>query len=141
MTTYDAFNPTSLFAGGDDYVHRDITVASGSQLASGAIVNNAATTAALTVLPRGTVLGRVTATDKYIVCVKTAADGSQTPAAILAADNVDPSAGDVGAPAYFEGEFAGEMLAYDASWTLTTLEAAFRQADEPVYIRSVGVLG
>lgn len=34
----------------------------------------------------GTVLGKVTATGKYIACVRTAADGSQTPAAIYLGD-------------------------------------------------------
>ena len=34
----------------------------------------------------GTVLGKVTATGKYIACVRTAVDGSQTPAAIYLGD-------------------------------------------------------
>ena len=34
----------------------------------------------------GTVLGKVTATGKYKICVQSAADGSQTPAALVLAD-------------------------------------------------------
>lgn len=34
----------------------------------------------------GTVLGKVTATGKYVACVRTAADGSQTPAAVYLGD-------------------------------------------------------
>lgn len=34
----------------------------------------------------GTVLGKVTATGKYKICVQTAVDGSQTAAAVVAAD-------------------------------------------------------
>lgn len=34
----------------------------------------------------GTVLGKVTATGKYKVCVQTASDGSQTPAAVVIGD-------------------------------------------------------
>lgn len=34
----------------------------------------------------GTVLGKVTATGKYKICVQSAADGSQTPAAVVIAD-------------------------------------------------------
>lgn len=34
----------------------------------------------------GTVLGKVTATGKYVACVRTAADGSQTPVAVYLGD-------------------------------------------------------
>lgn len=40
------------------------------------------------VLTRGTVLGMITDSGNYTACVKTAADGSQTPLAILV-DDVD----------------------------------------------------
>ncbi len=125
-TTYPAYDPTALIAGDFPVRSRVLTVASGAN-AAGAI------------LPRGTLLGRVTATDKYIACVKTASDGSQVPAAVLAAD-VDASVADVMTPGYQTGEFAFEEMTVDASWTLTTLQAAFRQAISPIFIRSVGAV-
>lgn len=45
------------------------------------ILNDSATT-----LKVGTVLGKVTATGKYKVCLSAAVDGSQTPAAVYIAD-------------------------------------------------------
>ena len=124
---YASYDPTSLFAGAWPVRHRPVTVASGANAAG-------------TVLARGTLLGRVTATDKYIPCVKTAADGSQNPAAVLAAD-LDASAADAVGPAYDAGEFAAEKLILDASWSIATLQAALRQAASRIYARTVGVLG
>lgn len=61
----------------------------------------------------------------YIECVKTAVDGSQTPVAVLA-DYADASGGPVTTGAYVMGEFNGNALTFDASWTLATLTAAAR---------------
>ncbi len=122
-----SFDFTSLFAGEFPVRQRTVTLASGSNAVG-------------TPLPRGALLGRVTASDKYIPCLKTATDGSQVPAAVLAADT-DASAGDVSTAAYFEGEFAGEIMTFDPSWTIPTLQAAFRQAASAIYVRSVGILG
>jgi hypothetical protein len=67
-------------------------------------------------------------------------DGSQVPAAVLAAD-LDASVADAVGPAYFEGEFAGEIMTIDASWTIQTLQASLRQNKADLYVRTVGVLG
>jgi hypothetical protein len=81
------------------------------------------------------------ATDKYVPCVASAIDGSQVPAAVLAADT-DATGADAATVAYFAGEFAFEKMTVDASWTsAAALDAAFRQAGLPIYIRSLGVLG
>lgn len=61
----------------------------------------------------------------YIECVKSASDGSQTPVAILA-DYADASGGPVSTGAYVMGEFNGNALTFDASWTLATLTSAAR---------------
>ena len=127
MTTYATFDPTSLFAGNGPYRHRPLTLASGSNTTG-------------TPLARGALLGRVTATDKYIPCVATASDGSQTPVAILAADT-DAGAADVVTVGYFEGEFAGEKMTIDASWTIATLQTVLRKALSALFVRSVGTLG
>jgi hypothetical protein len=123
MTFYPMFDPSNLRAGDAPLVHREVTVAEG-----GAYL-------------RGQLLGRVTASDKYIPCVKTASDGSQNPAAVLAYDT-DTTSADVATVAYFEGEFAFEKMIVDASWTSAALlDAAFRQAGLPLFIRSLGTLG
>jgi hypothetical protein len=82
----------------------------------------------------------VAALDKYVVSVATANDGSQIPTAILAAA-IDTTAGDLVGPAYFEGEFAAEMLTMDASWSVPTLQATLRQNNSKLFVRSVGTLG
>lgn len=65
------------------------------------------------------------ASGDYIGCVKTAVDGSQNPVAILA-DDADASSGPVTTGAYVMGEFNGNALTFDASWTLATLTSAAR---------------
>ncbi|OYV50170.1 MAG: hypothetical protein B7X10_01455, partial [Burkholderiales bacterium 21-58-4] len=71
---------------------------------------------------------------KYQLCVGTALDGSQKPSAILA-DAADPSAGDVEAAIYLTGEFNGNALTYDPSWTVSTLAGAMRSSS--IFVRSV----
>lgn len=63
------------------------------------------------------------ATGVYIACVKSVSDGSQTPVAVLA-DDADASDGPVTSGAYVMGEFNGNALTFDDSWTLATLTAA-----------------
>ena len=126
MTDYAMYDPTSLRVG-EHQRDRAITVASGAN-AAGAV------------LKRGTVLGRNTTTDKYVPCLKTAADGSQVPSMVLAFD-IDASAADVACSGYDDGEFVAEKLTFDASWTAATLEAALRVAGAKIYVRSAGVLG
>ena len=79
MAISSLYNPTALFAGSDDFEHRLVTVLSGQNL------------------KRGTVVGRITASDKYKLATAGAADGSQFAATfgIVAAD-VDASSGEIG---------------------------------------------
>lgn len=78
------------------------------------------------VIARGTVVGLVTSSQKYIKSVQTASDGSQTALAIVA-DTVDTTAGDALGGVYLSGEFNSDAMTFDASWTLqTTLRAALR---------------
>lgn len=124
MTIYPTFDPTSLFAGGDDFEWREVTVKQAGQLT------------------RGTLLGRITATDKYIASVAGAADGSQLAAnLVILAEDVDTTAGDVVAPVYMQGTFAFEKMTVDASWSFATLDAALRAAASQIYLRTLGVLG
>lgn len=64
-------------------------------------------------------------TGDYVVSVKTASDGSQTPSAILTT-TVDTTNGPVTVDAYVMGEFNARAISYDSSWTLPALQAALR---------------
>ena len=61
------------------------------------------------VIAKGTVLGKVTATGKYIPYVSTASDGSQTAVCILDNDQ-DTTNSDVGASAWISGIFNSSVL-------------------------------
>jgi hypothetical protein len=61
----------------------------------------------------------------FIACVKTATDGSQVPAAILA-DTCDATAGPVTVGAYFMGEFNAAAVTFDPSWLLPDLAIALQ---------------
>ena len=77
-------------------------------------------------LLKGTVLGRITASDKYLKSLSAAGDGSQVPKAILGAD-ADASGGDVLAPIYFTGEFNEDALTLGAAHTLASIRDGLRQ--------------
>lgn len=97
----EAYVPDQLIAGNLKLVSQPITLAAGT-------------------LPRGSVLGRVTATGQYKLSVAGASDGSQNPSVILA-DAADASSGAVATGAYVLGEFNANALNFDASWTVATL--------------------
>jgi len=69
----------------------------------------------------------------FIVSVKTASDGSQTPVAILA-DYCDASAGNVKCGAFFFGEFNARAVSYDSSWALSDLKVAL--AAHAIFLKS-----
>ena len=83
---------------------------------------------------RGTVLGRVTASDKYIMSLSAAVDGSQDPAEILAVD-VDATGGDVVAPVYSTGEFADDLMTFGTGHDADSVETAFRVGGRSIFIR------
>lgn len=82
-----------------------------------------------------TVLGRVTATGKYIPCVKTATDGSQVPRRI-AIYATNASAADALCPVYCEVECNPDQLVLDASWASTD-EVKELLADQSIYLRAL----
>jgi hypothetical protein len=55
-----------------------------------------------------------------------AVDGSQNPSVILV-DQCDPTSGNVQAGGYLEGEFNGNAIIYDSSWTVAQLTALMRR--------------
>ena len=126
MATFAGFNPTALRAGDFPMLSRPVTVASGSNVSG-------------TPLPRGAVLGLVTASGKYVLSASAATDGSQVPRCVLAAD-CDASAADVVAPAYFTGEFADLMCTFGVGHTAVTVDKAMAASGQPVFIRKVGAV-
>ncbi len=107
---YPRYEPTPLVAGDLKLVSRPILVAAGQNAVG-------------TVLPRGTLLGVVTATGKCIVSKVAATDGSQVPTYVTT-DDLDTSAADVPSNGYVQGEFGFELSNVDPSWTLGPLNAA-----------------
>lgn len=77
------------------------------------------------ILKKGTVLGKVTSTSKYIKCLSTAVDGSQTAKAVLAYD-VDATSSDVVATAIWKGTVNREKLIVSSPDTAETHEDNLR---------------
>ena len=117
MSMLETINRDGLFAGDYDIASVTVTVASGQNLARGAVV------------------GIITTGGKATLSLSASSDGSQTPYGILAYA-VDASAADQTAQVYVSGEFDGAKLVYGTGHTAATVEAAFRAKAAPLYIRS-----
>ncbi|WP_022850669.1 head decoration protein [Limisalsivibrio acetivorans] len=68
------------------------------------------------VLEKGSVLGRITATGKYVLSESASADGSESPDVVLASA-VDASTGDTAADVYIAGAFIDKALKFGAGHT------------------------
>lgn len=83
------------------------------------------------VLPRGALLGRVTASGKHVLSATVdadgdpVADGSQTPRALLV-DAVDASDGDAEAMVYLSGSFDARSVTFGAGHTAASVKDALR---------------
>ena len=115
FTNQGEYKPCNLLAGEYPRIERIITIASGSALT------------------KGSVLGRVTASGKFILSESDATDGSETPDAILAED-VDASAEDKQAIVYFSGEFNENALTLGTGHTVESIRAGFRS--KSIFLRS-----
>lgn len=113
--TAETYIPDQLIAGAADLVTDSVTVLSGQ------------------VLVRGSVLGKITASGKYILSLSAAVDGSQNPS-VIAADYIDATAGDVTAGVYLAGEFNGAALTLGTGITLAAATAAFRPLS--IYVKN-----
>lgn len=111
--TYD---PNGLFAGDGPIITQPVTILSGQNMT------------------RGAVLGKVTASGKYILSLAAANDGSQTPVGVLAID-CDATGGDKDAAVYFSGEFNAAKLTFGTGHTAATVNAALRAAAAPIFVR------
>lgn len=104
----DTFTPDRLIADdADDIIGKGIVLAAGQNLV------------------RGSVLGKVTATGKYVLATAAANDGSQNPSVVLA-DDCDASLADSPAIAYFSGTFNSAALTLGAGMTAPVVADALR---------------
>jgi hypothetical protein len=104
-----AYSPDQLLVGGE-YLSRQITLVSGQNL------------------PRGAVLGRITASGKYTLSASAAGDGSQTPDCILA-EATNASAGDVVTIAFFRGSFNANKVVLGTGHTVGSVTEGLRVKD------------
>jgi len=82
-------------------------------------------------LELGSVLGKVTASGKYVLSTSAASDGSQVPSAILSND-VDASSADQQEIIYLSGKFLAANLKFGTGHTAASVRAALRDAN--IYI-------
>jgi hypothetical protein len=76
-------------------------------------------------LLRGALLGKITASSKYTLSLSAAADGSQTPEAILV-DDCNASAADARCSVYLTGEFNPAAMTFGAGHTSASVAAGLR---------------
>lgn len=75
---------------------------------------------------RGAVLGRVTASGKYVLSLSAAVDGSEVPDAI-AAEDADATGGDVDVLIYRSGEFNEAALTIGTGHTAASISQGLRE--------------
>ncbi len=106
--TSQTYTPDALTAGNEHLlVGKKVTIGSGQNL------------------PRGAVLGKVSASGEYKLSAASASDGSETPDLILAED-CDASGGAKEALAYSRGDFNGHALTLGAGHTLDSIKEGLR---------------
>ena len=85
-------------------------------------------------LVRGTLLGKITATGKYVLCDTDGTDdGRRTPAAILG-EAAAASGGDVQAVIFLSGAFNADAVTFATGETAATHRAALR--DLNIYLKN-----
>lgn len=77
-------------------------------------------------LVRGALLGKITATGKYVLSLAAAEDGSEVPAAILAEDANATSADKV-TVAYLSGEFNTAAMTFGTGHTAASVKEGLRE--------------
>lgn len=110
----ETFTYDHLFAGDADIITDSGTLVTGQNL------------------PRGAVLGKITASGKLKLVDSAASDGSQAPYAILAA-NTDATSADKTCPLYMAGEFNSNGLTFGGTDTAATHKVALR--DIGIYLK------
>jgi hypothetical protein len=105
--TTESYTPDRLHAGDFPIRTLDVTIASGQNLG------------------RGALLGKITASGKYVLSLAAAADGSEVASAILAED-VDASGGDKPGIVYVSGDFNENAITYGTGHTADSVRAGLR---------------
>jgi hypothetical protein len=119
--TSTAYTPDQLIAGNAALLyHEPVTLLAGQNLL------------------RGALLGKITASGKYVLSLSAAVDGSQTPAAILV-DDTNATAADVVTPAYFRGDFQAQAVILGASHTVASVRDALRAKNIVLFTTQGGV--
>jgi len=77
-------------------------------------------------LKRGAVLGRITASGKLVLSASASSDGSQGVFAILADDEADATAEDVGVTVYITGQFNSPNLTFGTGHTAASTRDTLR---------------
>jgi hypothetical protein len=108
FATEGTYTPDALVAGNHELlVGRKVTILTGQNLL------------------RGTVMGKITASGKYIASLAAAVDGSEVPDLILA-EAADATAADVSALAYARGDFTTNALTIGAGHTAASIAEGLR---------------
>lgn len=107
FTSQGSYTPEQALLVSDDVVTRQITLLSGQNL------------------KRGSVLGKITESGKYVLSLSASADGSQTPTVILA-DDTDASSGDKVTIAYFQATVDENALTFGTGHTAVSTREALR---------------
>ena len=103
LKTAGSYQPVALLSGDATSAHlKPVVVLAGQALSAGAV------------------LGTITASKKVLLSLAAASDGSEKPDLILAHD-VDASAGDTDALAYFTGPFNSQALTLGAGHSLASV--------------------
>ena len=84
-------------------------------------------------LARGALLGKITSSGKLTLSLNAAADGSQTPYAILA-EGCNASAGDAQCAVYLSGEFNANAVIFGTGQTVANTKDVLRDAN--IYLKS-----
>ena len=103
----ETFTPEALFAGDFPIVTKEVTIASGQNLT------------------KNSVLGKITASGKYILSLQAAVDGSEV-ADVILVDDTDASGGDKVASVYLTGDFREDKLVFGTGHSAATVEADLR---------------
>ena len=101
--TEQPLDPNDLIIPSKDLYSDDVTILTGQNLI------------------RGALLGKVTASSKYVLSLSAAGDGSEVPVAVLARDT-DATAADVGSPVYKAGGFAKQRMTIGTGHTFDSVK-------------------
>jgi hypothetical protein len=106
-TQTETYDPSTIEIGGTVVESTKVTILSGQTLAA------------------GSVLGRVTASGKYVLSLAAAEDGSEVIQPVVAMHAVDASAGDVVADVWIAGKFDASKLVIGAGHAIADVRLAF----------------